>query len=124
MMRLLSRKMLGSKRITLLIVVYSTVMVTFVVVACIIGLPRFAITISEPVFRSEERYLPYSDFPSTIRQRFLSILYSLRKAVFAGLHGERWSCPAFGYCRCGEPYRLTTLCNRLLQVYFLDDFVA
>ncbi len=74
-MRLISREMLGSEWITLLIVAYSTVMVTFVVVACVIGLPRFAITMNEPVIRSEERHLPHGDIRSAIRQRFLRILY-------------------------------------------------
>lgn len=123
-MRLLSREMLGSEWITLLIVAYSTVMVTFVVVACVIGLPRFAISMSEPVVRSEERLLPHGDFRSAIWQRFLRILYSLGKAVFTGLHGDRWSCPALGYRCCGEPHGLITLCDRLLQVHFLDDFVT
>lgn len=84
-MRLLSREILRSEWITLLIVAYSTVMVMFVVVACVIGLPRLAISISEPVVRSEERILPHGDFRSAIWQRFLRILYSLGKAVFTGL---------------------------------------
>lgn len=63
-------------------------------------------------------------FCSSIRQRFLRILFSLGEAIFAGLHGERWPCPTFGYRCCGEPRRLTTLCDRLLQVHFLDEFVT
>ncbi len=76
MMRLISREMLGSERIT-----YSTVMVTFVAVACVIGLPRFAITMNEPVIRSEERHLPHGDIRSAIRQRFLRILYATSKSL-------------------------------------------
>jgi len=116
--------MLCPKWIALLIIAHSTVMVTFVVVTCVIGFPRFAMSVSELLVRSKEKHLPHGYFRSAIRQRFLRILYSLGKAVFTGLHGDRWSCPALGYRCSGEPHGLITLCDRLLQVYFLDDFVT
>jgi hypothetical protein len=123
-MRLLSWKVLGSEWIALLIIAYSAIMVTLVVVTCVIGFPRFAISVSELLVRFKRKQLPHGDFRSSIRQRFLRILYSLGEAIFTGLHGERWSCPTFGYRCCGELHRLTTLCDRLLQVYFLDDSVT
>jgi len=65
-MRLLSWKVLGSEWIALLIIAYSAIMVTLVVVACVIG-------------------FPHGDFRSSIRQRFLRILYSLACTANAGL---------------------------------------
>ena len=50
-MRLLPWKVLGSERIALLIIAYSAVMVTLVVVTCVIGFPMFAISVSELLVR-------------------------------------------------------------------------
>ncbi len=97
---------------------------TLVVVTCMIGFPRFEISISELLVRLKDKHLPHGDFCISSRQRFLRILYSLGEAIFTGLQGERWSCPTFGYRCGGEPHRLTTLCDCLLQVHFLDDSVT
>ena len=122
--RLLSWKVLCPKWIALFIIADSTIMVTLVVFTCMIGFPRFAIFVSKLMVRLKGKPSPHDDFHSAIRQRFLRILYSLGKAIFTGLHGERWSCPALGYCCRREPHCLTTLCDRLLQVHLLDDFVT
>lgn len=53
-MRLLSWKVLGSEWIALLIIAYSAIMVTLVVVTCVIGFPRFAISVSELLVRLKE----------------------------------------------------------------------
>ena len=98
-------------------------MVTLIVITCMIGFPRFEISVSELLVRSKENHLPHGDFRSSIRQRFLRVLYSLGEAIFTGLYGERCSCPTFGYRCCGESHRLTTLCDRFLQVHFLDDLL-
>lgn len=78
MMRLMSRELLGSPSHCSI----SAVIVTFIVLAYVIGLPRLAISMSEPVVRSEEKHLPHGDFRSAIRQRLFPILYSLSLARF------------------------------------------
>ena len=121
-MRLLSWNVLGSEWIALLIIAFSVV--TLVAVTCVIGFPRFAISVRELLVRLKENSHLIVNSVISFWQRFLRTLYSLGEAIFIGLHGERWSCPTFGCRCCGEPHRSTTLCDRLLQVYSLDDSVT
>lgn len=99
-------------------------MVAFIVVTCVMGFPKFAMSIRKLPVKPKEKHLPHGYFRRAIRQGFRRILYGLGEAVFACLYGDRWSCPALGYRCCGEPHGLITLGDRLLQVHFLDDFVT
>lgn len=53
-MRLLSWKVLGSEWIALFIITYSAIMVTLIVITCMIGFPRFEISVSELRVRSKK----------------------------------------------------------------------
>jgi hypothetical protein len=107
---LLPWKMLGSKWIAVLIIADSAVVVTLVVVTCVIGFHRFAVSMNELLVKIEVRHLPHGDFLSIIRQKSFGVLDSLRKTIFGRLHGELRSHPAFDYDRCGELHRLITFC--------------
>ena len=120
--RLLPGKMLGSDWVVFLIIADSTVMVALVVITCVIGFPRFAISESPLQANLEDRHLPHGDLLRTIRQRFLRVLDSLSKTISARLHDECRSRPAFCYSRCKSNDRIKRMRARLQVNFVIKTF--